>query len=248
MCGAPSVRALGDQSAFARCGCHWTRGSYKNTLLKWLRFMLPDFTCITLLDKVQLARCFLAMLQMALGFQLKSETAALAGRMTGVEPSLPTSETISPWTQIQTHWVQPISQAGAVHKGNSCKTACSACDVNCPEKRKKKQTMENYLSFFLYDLQYLVSELYYRYMSSCAWFNNSTSQVADADLRYYSPFSLPQLRSEIHLSLYMTRTDTDRQNLAAIYKDKAWKNRMQEETRPDRFYPQNSFYYSRFLK
>lgn len=137
MCGAPSVRALGDQSAFARCGCHWTRGSYKNTLLKWLRFMLPDFTCITLLDKVQLARCFLAMLQMALGFQLKSETAALAGRITGVEPSLPTSETISPWTQIQTHWVQPISQAGAAHKGNSCKTACSACDVNCPEKKKK---------------------------------------------------------------------------------------------------------------
>jgi len=29
----------------------------------------------------------------------------------------------------------------------------------------------------------------------------------------------------------MTRTDTDRRDLAAIYKDKAWKNRTQEETR-----------------
>lgn len=68
-------------------------------------------------------------------------------------------------------------------------------------------------------------------MSSCAWFNSSGSRVADADLRYYSQLSLSQLRSEIHLSLYMTRTDTNRQNLAVIYKDKAWKNRIQEETR-----------------
>lgn len=110
-CRAPSVRAPGDQSAFAHCGCCWTRGSYKNTVLKWLRFMLPEFTCIALLDKVQPARCFLAMLQMALGFQLKPETTALVGRITGVKLSLPTSETISPWTQIQTHWVQPGSRS-----------------------------------------------------------------------------------------------------------------------------------------
>lgn len=68
-------------------------------------------------------------------------------------------------------------------------------------------------------------------MSSCAWFNSSGSRVADADLRYYSQLSLSQLRSEIHLSLYITRTDTNRQNLAVIHKDKAWKNRIQEETR-----------------
>lgn len=228
-CRAPSVRAAGDQSAFARCGCHWTRGPYKNTLLKWLRFMLPEFTCIMLLDKVQLARCFLAMLQTALGFRLKSETAALAGRTTGVKPSLPTSETISPWAQIQTHRGRPISQAVAVHKATRVKQLVMW--IAQGKKKTQHKTQRKLPFLFWCDLQYLVSELYYRYMSSCAWFNNSSSQVADSDLRYYSRFSLSQLRSEIRLSLCMTRTDTDRRNLAAVCKDKAWKNRIQEETR-----------------
>lgn len=168
------------------------------------------------------------MLQTALGFRLTSETTALAGRITGVKPSLPTSETISPWTQIQTHWVQPISQAATVHKDNLYEIAYSACDVNYPGKNKKawKTTFH-----FSCDLRYLVNEFYYHYMSSCTWFNNSSSQAADSDLRYYSWFPVSQLGSEIHLSLYMTRTDTDRRSLAGIYKDEAQKNRIQEETR-----------------
>lgn len=67
MCRAPSVRALGHQPGVTRWGRHGTRGLCENTLLKWLRFTLPEFTCIVLLDKVRLARCVLAMLQTALG-------------------------------------------------------------------------------------------------------------------------------------------------------------------------------------
>lgn len=99
------------------------------------------------------------------------------------------------------------------------------------EKKKPKPPHTWKITFHFFIWFSVSGELYYHYVSSCAWFNSSGSRVADADLRYYSQLSLSQLRSEIHLSLYITRTDTNRQNLAVIHKDKAWKNRIQEETR-----------------
>lgn len=109
---------LGDQSASTCCGHHWARASHTTTLLKQPRFTFPEFTRLMLSDEVQLARCFLARLQTALGLPSKSDTAALAGRMTGSTSASPHQRPISRPVQTQTPWAQPSSQAVTVHKIN----------------------------------------------------------------------------------------------------------------------------------
>lgn len=67
--------------------------------------MLPEFTHIAQLDKVQLARCFLALLQMALGLRGESETVVLAGGVVGPNQQRAPS-TAQPWAQ-PVSWAQP---------------------------------------------------------------------------------------------------------------------------------------------
>lgn len=228
MCHMPCVRAQGDQPGDTHWGCHRTRGAWENTLLKWLRF--TELTCIVVLDKVWLARCVLAMLQTALGFPLKSAATALAGRTAGVKPSLPHCQ--ERFWSLNTNSKPPCLPGTIRMQRQLLKNSLFCLGWELPSKTNE-QTNKKKTKITLHFFLYMICTIWWAscYITMCPGFNNSSSQMADAGLRDYSWFSLPQLRWETCLSLCMTRRDTHRKDLAATYKDKALKNRIQEETK-----------------